>query len=260
MLKDKVALITGSTSGIGLATAHVLAKQGVNIVLNGLLPKQQGDDLAKQFSKDYQISAMFDPANLANPEEITAMINNVNTKLGGIDILVNNAGIQHTESVEYFPVDKWNAIIAINLSAVFHTTQQVIPHMQSQQWGRIINIASVHGLVGSAKKSAYVAAKHGVVGLTKVVAIENANYGITANSVCPGWVETPLINQQIEDIANQNNLDLAQAKNELITAKQPKAEMAQVEHIGEMVLFLCQPSASSITGTALPIDGGWTAQ
>jgi 3-hydroxybutyrate dehydrogenase len=260
MLKNKNALITGSTSGIGLAAAHVLAKQGINLVLHGLMSASEGEMLAKQFADDYGINTLFDGANLSVPEEIIAMIERVSNQMGGIDILVNNAGIQHTESVDKFPVDKWNAIIAINLSSAFHTIQQTLPHMQQNNWGRIINIASVHGLVGSVNKSAYVAAKHGIVGLTKVVALENANNGITANSICPGWVETPLINKQIEDIAAAKNIDMAQAKHELITAKQPKAQMAQTNHIGELILFLCTDAASSITGSALPIDGAWTAQ
>ncbi|QLE86529.1 MULTISPECIES: 3-hydroxybutyrate dehydrogenase [Shewanella] len=260
MLQGKVALITGSTSGIGLATAHVLAEQGIHLVIHGLLGQEQGEALAKEFADNYQINTLFSNADLRDSDQISAFMQQAVASLGGIDILVNNAGIQYTDSVASFPVNKWNDIIAINLSAAFHTCQQALPHMQDKQWGRIINIASVHGLVASLNKSAYVAAKHGIVGLTKVIALENAELDITANTICPGWVDTPLINQQITDIAEQQTLSFEQAKYQLVTAKQPSPEMLVPRQIGEFVLFLCSAAASGITGASLPMDGGWTAQ
>lgn len=260
MLQGKVALITGSTSGIGLGAAHVLAKNGANVILHGLMDEQEGAALAKQFESQYKIKAMFDNADMSNTEAIEQLMDKVLAKMGCIDILVNNAGIQHTATIEDFPKTKWDAIIAINLSSAFHTMHTAIPIMQKNGWGRIINIASVHGLVASTNKSAYVAAKHGMIGLTKVAALENADKGITANSICPGWVETPLINKQIEDIAEAKDMGMEQAKVELITAKQPLPKMAQPSQIGELILFLCSDAASSITGTSIPIDGAWTAQ
>lgn len=260
MLQGKVALITGSTSGIGLGAAHVLAKSGINIVLHGLMPEEEGIALAQTFESKYKIKAMFDSADLANSDAIEHLMDRVLEEMGSIDILINNAGIQHTATIEEFPKPKWDAIIAINLSSAFHTMQRAIPVMQKNNWGRIINIASVHGLVASVNKSAYVAAKHGIVGLTKVAALENASKGITANSICPGWVETPLINKQIEDIAETKGIDMEQAKVELITAKQPLPQMSQPSQIGELILFLCSDAAASITGASMPIDGAWTAQ
>ena len=260
MLKQKVALITGSTSGIGLATAHVLAAQGINLVLHGLMSPDEGEVLAKKFAKQYDINVLFDNADLRNVESIEHFIQRAVERMGSIDILVNNAGIQHTESAENFPLDKWNAIIAINLSAAFHTIQYALPSMKNRGWGRIINVASVHGLVGSVNKSAYCAAKHGLVGLTKVLALECAEQGITVNAICPGWVDTPLINEQISTLAQQQGVDFKQAKYNLVTAKQPLPEMMAPEQIGQFILFLCSDSARSITGSALPMDGVWTAQ
>ena len=260
MLKGKSALITGSTSGIGLATAHVLAEQGINLVLHGLMDNEEGKGLAEVFAKKYKIKTFFDNANLMEAQEISTLMENAISIMGSIDILVNNAGIQHTESINSFPEDKWNAIIAINLTASFHTIQKSLPSMQGNGWGRIINIASVHGLVASLNKSAYVAAKHGIIGLTKAVALECAEKGITANSICPGWVDTPLINHQISDIAEQQDVSFDQAKYNLVTAKQPLPEMMDPRQIGEFILFLCSDSARSITGSALPMDGAWTAQ
>ncbi len=257
---NKVAIITGSTSGIGLASAEVLAEQGINIALHGLMPKDEGNTLAENMAEKYGIKTLFDDSNLAKPTSIKALMQRVHKELGRIDILVNNAGIQHTESLEDFPDEKWNAIIAINLSAVFHTSKYAIPLMREQGWGRIINIASVHGLVGSAKKSAYVAAKHGVVGLTKVTALENATHKITANAICPGWVDTPLLQAQIQAHADKTELSYDDAKRTMVAIKQPIPEMASPRMIGEMILFLCSDSATNITGTALPIEGGWTAQ
>ena len=260
MLKGKTALITGSTSGIGLATAHTLAEQGINLVLHGLMSQAEGNAMAESFANQYQIKAYFDNANLMDSNAIANFMRKALEVMGSIDILINNAGIQHTEGIDTFPEDKWNAIIAINLTASFHTIQQSLPSMKANGWGRIINIASVHGLVASLNKSAYVAAKHGIIGLTKVVALECAEQGITANAICPGWVDTPLINNQINEIAAKQNVEFEQAKYNLVTAKQPLPEMMDPRQIGEFILFLCSDSARSITGASLPMDGAWTAQ
>ncbi len=260
MLKGKTALITGSTSGIGLATAHTLAEQGVNLVLHGLLAEAEGIALAEEFANKYNIKTLFDGANLMDSNAIASFMDRAIDMMGTIDILVNNAGIQHTESIDTFPENKWNAIIAINLTAAFHTIQKSLPGMKANGWGRIINIASVHGLVASLNKCAYVTAKHGLIGLTKVVALECAEQGITANSICPGWVDTPLINNQINEIAQKQQLEFEQAKYNLVTAKQPLPEMMAPRQIGEFILFLCSDNARSITGASLPMDGAWTAQ
>ena len=260
MLKGKVALITGSTSGIGLAAAHVLAEQGIDLILHGLMPNEEGKALARSFAEKYNIDTLFDNADLRDPQSIETFIDKALDEMGSIDILINNAGIQHTESAVSFPLNKWNDIIAINLSASFHTIQKSLPAMQKKNWGRIINIASVHGLVGSVNKSAYCAAKHGIVGLTKVIALECAEQGITANAICPGWVDTPLINNQISEVAAKENVEFEQAKYNLVTAKQPLPEMMDPRQIGEFILFLCSDSARSITGSSLPMDGAWTAQ
>ncbi|WNC74332.1 3-hydroxybutyrate dehydrogenase [Thalassotalea psychrophila] len=259
-LTGKVSLITGSTSGIGLATAHVLAEQGVNLILHGLASDAEGDKLAKQFEQNYGIETLFDNTDLRDEAGLIVFVDNAIKRMGKIDILVNNAGIQHTESIDTFPASKWNDIIAINLSAAFHTMQKSIPKMREQGWGRIINIASVHGLVASAHKSAYCAAKHGIVGLTKVAALECAEHGITVNAICPGWVDTPLINKQINAMAGNDKLTVEQAKYKLITAKQPLPEMTDPLQVGELVLFLCSNTARTITGSSIPIDGAWTAQ
>jgi 3-hydroxybutyrate dehydrogenase len=260
MLTGKVALITGSTSGIGLGTAHILAEQGIDLVLHGLMSEQDGVALAEEFAEKYQINTLFDNTDLRDADAIARFINKAIARLGTIDILINNAGIQHTENIATFPVVKWNDIIAINLSAAFHTIQQCLPGMQKNNWGRIINVASVHGLVGSLQKSAYCAAKHGIVGLTKVVALESAEQGITVNAVCPGWVDTPLVNDQIAKLAEKNEVSFTQAKHKLVTNKQALPDMAEPKQIGEFILFLCSDSARSITGAALPMDGAWTAQ
>lgn len=260
MSADKVAIITGSTSGIGLASAEVLAAQGIHIALHGLMPEEEGNKLAEDMAHQYGIKTIFDGANLSDTLAIKSFMQRVHKELGRIDILVNNAGIQHTETLENFPDEKWDAIISIDLSAVFHTSKYAIPVMRAQGWGRIINIASVHGLVGSVKKAAYVAAKHGVVGLTKVIALENAEHKITANAICPGWVDTSILQTQIEILAEQNNESYEDAKRNLVKAKQPVPEMASPKMIGELIAFLCSDNACNITGSALPIEGGWTAQ
>lgn len=260
MLANKVALITGSTSGIGLAAARVLAERGINLILHGLMSEEDGAALAKEFEAEYKINAYFSNADLRDPDAISDFMTKGAAALGSIDILVNNAGIQHTEGAATFPTNKWNDIIAINLSSAFHAIQQCLPAMTEKKWGRIINIASVHGLVGSKNKSAYCAAKHGIVGLTKVVALECAEDGITVNSICPGWVDTPLIGQQITDIAEKEGVSFDEAQYKLITAKQPLPAMADPRQIGEFILFLCSDAAKGITGSALPMDGAWTAQ
>lgn len=260
MLAGKTALITGSTSGIGLATAQVLAENGANIVLHGLMSDEEGNALAKEFTEKYQVKAMFDGANLMDAEAISAFMDKAADEMEGIDILINNAGIQHTERVETFPADKWNAIIAINLSAAFHTTQNVLPYMTKNGWGRIINIASVHGLVASLNKSAYCAAKHGIVGFTKVVAMENAELGVTANAICPGFVDTPLITEQIHQMADRDGITFEQAKRQIVIQKQSLPDMMAPRQIGEYALFLCSDTARTITGASLTMDGGWTAQ
>ena len=218
------------------------------------------EPLVAEFVERYKMNVVFSDADLREPEAILAMAEKVKAEYSGLDILVNNAGIQFTSPLHEFPAEKWNDIIAINLSSSFHTMQQFLPEIQANGWGRIINIASVHGLVASVNKAAYVAAKHGIVGLTKVAALENADKGITVNAICPGWVATPLIQNQINEVARKQGISSEQARIELITSKQPRPEMAEPAQIGQLVNFLCSDAAQGITGTSLPIDGGWTAQ
>ena len=259
-MENKIALITGSTSGIGLGIAHALARAGNDIALHGLLPAGEGEALAGELRREYGCRVVFSDADLRDGDAVAALVRDTREQLGGIDVLVNNAGIQHTAPAQDFPVQKWDDIIAVNLSAAFHTIHHALPIMQAQGWGRIINIASVHGLVASVNKAAYVAAKHGVVGLTKVVALENVEQGITCNAICPGWVDTPLIARQIQHYADAGDLDYEAARQALITGKQPMPEMTQPSSIGQLVLFLCSDAALTMTGAALPIDGAWTAQ
>lgn len=260
MLKGKTALITGSTSGIGLATAHVLAEQGINLIIHGLMNEKEGNALALEFADTYQIKTLFNGVDLTDTKAITIFMDNVIDIMGGVDILVNNAGIQHTEGIDTFPEKKWDAIIAINLTAAFHTIQKSLPNMKKNGWGRIINIASVHGLVASLNKSAYVAAKHGIVGLTKVVALECGELGITANSICPGFVDTPILTDQIQQFADKSNISVEKARRDIVTNKQAIPKMMDPRQIGEFILFLCSDTARTISGAALPIDGAWTAQ
>ena len=256
MLKGKTALVTGSTSGIGLGVALALARQGANIVLNGFGdvegPKAQVTALGVQVG--------YHGADMSKPDDIAQMMGYIDSEFGGTDILVNNAGIQHVAPIEDFPVEKWDAIIAINLSSAFHTTRLALPHMRAKNWGRIINIASAHGLVASAQKSAYVAAKHGLVGFTKTAALETATTGITVNAICPGWVLTPLVQKQIDDRAAREGIAVEKAKVELLGEKQPSLQFVTPEQLGELAVFLCSPPADNVRGVAWSVDGGWTAQ
>jgi len=255
-LKGKTALVTGSTSGIGLAMAIGLAKQGVNIMVNGFGEKEHA--LAQ--IKACGVEVEYHGADMSKPEEIADLISQTEKRFGSLDILVNNAGIQHTATVEDFPAAQWDAIIAINLSSAFHTTHHALPGMKKRNWGRIINVASVHGLVGSAQKSAYVAAKHGIVGLTKVVALENAHTGITCNAICPGWVLTPLVQKQVDARAEREKISNEQAKHDLVAEKQPSGNFVAPEQLAALAVFLCGPDASEVRGVAWNMDGGWTAQ
>jgi len=260
MLKGKNALITGSTSGIGLGIAKALAGQGCNIMLNGLGVPELIEELRDNLEKTFKVTAHYHGANMLRPEEISALVEATVADLGSLDILVNNAGIQHTSPVEDFSPDRWAAIIAVNLSSSFYTIHHSIPHMRKNGWGRIINIASVHGLVASANKAAYVSAKHGLVGLTKVVALETAGSGITSNAICPGWTRTELIEPQIAARAEALGVDLETGGRNLLAEKQPSQQFVTLEQLGQLALFLCSPASDQITGTAIPIDGGWTAQ
>ena len=254
-IKGKTALVTGSTSGIGLGIAIELAKQGANILMNGF-----GDvEAPKKEIAAHGVKVDYHGADMSKPDEIEAMMKFAAEKFGGVDILVNNAGIQHTSSIRDFPTERWDAIIAINLTSAFHTTRLAIPHMVEKNWGRIINIASVHGLVASKDKSAYVAAKHGIVGLTKVTALELATTGVTANAICPGWVLTPLVQKQIDDRV-ASGVDPQQAQQDLLAEKQPSLEFVTPSQLGELVLFLCSEAGAQVRGAAWNIDGGWLAQ
>lgn len=255
---NRTALITGSTSGIGLGIATEFAKAKYNIVFNGLEPN--GAEIAENVGKQYGIQVMFSPANMLKPEEITAMVTNAMAKFGKIDVLVCNAGIQHVAPIDEFPVEKWNAILGINLTSAFHLSKAVWPKMKEQKFGRIINIASAHGLVASEFKSAYVAAKHGIVGLTKVLGLEGAPYNITCNAICPGYVKTPLVEKQIADQAKAHNMSEADVISKVMLYKQAVKDFVSVETLGQLALFLASDNANTITGTAMPVDGGWNAQ
>jgi len=259
MLTGKNAVITGSTSGIGQAIATKLAEEGCNVMLNGFGDKNEIDAFKKELADKNKVQVEYSGADMSKPPEIEQMISEAEKKLGGIDILVNDAGIQFTARVEKFPGDKWDAIIGINLSAAFHSIKHTIPIMQKQKYGRIVNIISVHGLVASIEKAAYVSAKHGLAGLTKVVALENAKNNITCNGICPGWVLTPLVQKQIDDRAQSEGKNEKSAQEELLE-KQPSGRFVNPEDIAAYVSFLCGPNSSSITGATLTIDGGWTAE
>jgi 3-hydroxybutyrate dehydrogenase len=256
MLKGKTALVTGSTSGIGLGIAKALAEQGANIMMNGFGEK----DAAMSQVKAFGVEVDYHGADMSKPAEIEAMMHAAEKRFGAIDILVNNAGIQHVANIEDFPVDRWDAIIAINLSSAFHTTRMAMPGMKQRNWGRIINLASVHGLVGSAQKSAYVAAKHGIVGLTKVIALETAQTGVTCNAICPGWVLTPLVQKQVDARAQKDQVNNEEAKKRLLSEKQPSGEFVTPEQLAALAVFFCSPAATQIRGVAWNMDGGWAAQ
>jgi 3-hydroxybutyrate dehydrogenase len=260
MLKGKTALVTGSTSGIGLAIARALAKDGANLIINGFGDKAAIEAERAALEKQFGVKTRYSPADMSKPAEIAAMVAETEKEFGSLDVLVNNAGIQHVANIEDFPIDRWDAIIAINLSSSFHTIRAAIPGMKKRKWGRIINIASAHGLVASGQKVAYVAAKHGLVGLTKTVAIEAANDGVTCNAICPGWVLTPLVQKQVDTRAQQTGQSNEQAKVALVSEKQPMHEFSKPENIGALAVFLASDAAATITGSSYSIDGGWTAQ
>lgn len=255
----KLALVTGSTSGIGLAIARVLAGNGIEVILHGLESPEEGEAVAETFEAEFARRPAYFQCDLSQPEAIEQLMQRIAQQVGDPTIVVNNAGIQFTAPVQEFPPATWDKIIAINLSAAFHTTRLALPGMIQAGWGRIINISSVHGLVASEHKAAYCAAKHGLVGFTRVTALETAARGITANCICPGWADTPLLVEQFNNFAKQHNTSFEEAKRGLINAKAPYPDFVAPEAIGELALFLCSDAAKAMTGTALPIDGGWTA-
>jgi len=259
MLSGKSAIVTGSTSGIGLGIARGLAASGANITLNGFGDPGEIEAIRQDIAGEYNIKVLYSPANMTVPEEIGKMIRLAEEEFGTVDIVVNNAGIQHVAPVEEFPAEKWDAILAINLSSAFHTTRLAVPAMKKQSWGRIVNIASAHALIGSPFKSAYVSAKHGIAGLTKTVALEVAAHGITVNAVCPGYVMTPLVEKQIPEQAKARGITEQQVVSDVLLAAQPTKRFVTVEELSALVTFLCTDNARSITGTTLPVDGGWTA-
>jgi 3-hydroxybutyrate dehydrogenase len=260
MLNGKVAIVTGSTSGIGLGIAKELAKLGADIVLNGFGDAGEIETIRNGIAREHGVRVIYDGADMSKGEAVRGLIDATIEKFGRVDILVNNAGIQFTAPVDEFPPAKWHAILDINLSAAFHGIAAALPQMKKQGWGRIVNIASAHGLVASTHKAAYVAAKHGLVGLTKVVGLETAGSGVTCNAVCPGWVRTPLVEKQISDMAAQRGISQKEATEELLAQKQPSLQFASPEQLGGTVAFLCSAAADQITGTAISVDGGWTAR
>ncbi|MFG1462701.1 3-hydroxybutyrate dehydrogenase [Xanthobacter sp. DSM 24535] len=260
MLKGKVAVVTGSTSGIGLAYARAFAEQGANVVINGLGDAAAIEAERTKIESDFGVKALYSDANMLKAEEITGMVKLAETEFGACDVLVNNAGIQHVAPIEEFPIETWNMIIAINLTAAFIATRAAIPGMKAKKWGRIINTASAHALVGSPFKSAYVAAKHGIAGLTKVTALETATFGITCNAICPGYVWTPLVEKQIPDTAKARGMTEEQVKRDVLLAAQPTKEFVTVEEVAALAVFLASDNARSITGSLQQIDGGWVAE
>ncbi len=260
MIKGKSAIVTGSTSGIGLGIATALAEQGCNLLINGFGDKAEIEKLRAGLADKHRVKVVYSPADMSKPADIRAMVAMAEKELGACDILVNNAGIQFVAPIENFPEEKWDAIIAINLSASFHAIKAAVPGMVKRRWGRIVNIASAHGLVASGGKVAYVSAKHGLVGMTKVVAVDHANDGITCNAICPGWVLTPLVQKQIEDHAKQEGIPVEKAKENLLKEKQPMLKFSTPEDLGALTVFLCSNAAETMTGTTVSMDGGWTAQ
>jgi 3-hydroxybutyrate dehydrogenase len=260
MIREKSVVVTGSTSGIGLAIARAFAAEGANVTLNGFGDPKAVEQERSELEESFGVKAAYSSADVTKPVEIADMITGAEQTFGAIDVLVNNAGIQYVANVEDFPAEKWDAVIATNLSAAFHTCHCAVPGMKRRGWGRIINVASAHGLVASPGKAAYVAAKHGVVGLTKVVAIETAEDGITCNAICPGWVMTPLVAQQVEARASAAGQSFDEAKQEFVAEKQPMPRYTRPEDIGALAVFLAGDVAATITGACYSIDGGWTAQ
>ncbi|MCE4554785.1 3-hydroxybutyrate dehydrogenase [Pelomonas cellulosilytica] len=260
MLNGKTALVTGATSGIGLGIAQTLAAQGANLVINGFGEPAAIEALTKELAQRHGVDVVHSGADMARPADVEAMVAQCVERFGSIDIAVNNAGIQYVSPIEDFPTEQWDRVLAIDLSAAFHLMRVALPHMRTRGWGRIVNIASAHGLVASTTKAAYVAAKHGLIGLTKVAALETATTGITCNAVCPGWVLTPLVQKQIDEGALRDGVSVDEAKARLLAAKQPSLEFATPEQIGGVVAFLCSPAADQIRGATLSVDGGWTAQ
>lgn len=260
MLSGKTALVTGSTSGIGLGIARALAEQGANVLFNGFGDAAEIEALHTGVAAEFGVRTAYHNADMSKPAEIAALMAFAGETFGGIDVLVNNAGIQHVANIEDFPVEKWDAIIAINLTSAFHTSRLALPGMKQKNWGRIINLASVHGLVGSAQKSAYVAAKHGLVGFTKVTALETAHTGVTCNAICPGFVLTPLVQKQVDDRAAKDGISNEAAKKALLSEKQPSGEFVTPEELGALAVFFCSAAADQVRGVAWNMDGGWTAQ
>ncbi|MEV4777996.1 3-hydroxybutyrate dehydrogenase [Burkholderia sp. LMU1-1-1.1] len=259
-LSGKTALVTGSTSGIGLGIARSLAAEGANVLLNGFGDAAEIDKLQQDLAKEFGVQVAYHNADMSKPAQIESMIAFAGDKFGGVDVLVNNAGIQHVANIEDFPVEKWDAIIAINLTSAFHTSRLVLPRMRANNWGRIINLASTHGLVASAGKSAYVAAKHGLIGLTKAGALETASTGVTVNAICPGFVLTPLVQKQVDARAAKDGISNDEAKKALLADKQPSGEFVTPEELGALAVFLCGDAAKQVRGVAWNMDGGWVAQ
>jgi 3-hydroxybutyrate dehydrogenase len=259
MLKNKTVLITGSTSGIGLGIAQGFAKEGCNLILNGFGDAAEIETIRSGLEKEFNIRVIYDGADMSKADSIEQMMNHATQEFGGVDVLINNAGIQHVSPIEEFPINKWDAIIAINLSSAFHTSRLAIPYMKSKKWGRIINIASAHALVASPYKSAYVAAKHGIMGLSKTVALEVAEFGITCNAINPGYVLTPLVLKQIPDTAKARGMTEEQVKKDVLLYAQPTKQFVTVEQVAGTAVFLCSDSAASITGGSINVEGGWVA-
>ena len=259
MLQSRVALVTGSTSGIGLAIAESLAQQGCHVMLNGFGEESEIQVLQERLSAQHKVEVGYCPADVSSAAEVSDMIDETKALLGGVDVLVNNAGVQHVEAIDTFPTEQWDRIIAVNLSSAFHTIQSSLPLMKAKGWGRIINVASIHGLVASPFKSAYVAAKHGVIGLSKTVALETARSGITCNAICPGYVLTPLVENQIADTAKARGVSEQQVMEDVLLGSQPSGRFTDVKDIAAMAVFLCSDSASNLTGSVQVLDGGYTA-
>lgn len=258
--KGKVAIVTGSTSGIGLGIARALAASGCHVMLNGFGDADEIEKIRAGLENEHGVQVAYNGADMTKPKEIAALVKDAADRWGSVDIVVNNAGIQHVSPVDEFPEEKWDAIIAINLSSAFHVTKHALPYMKKNQWGRIVNLASAHALVASPFKSAYVAAKHGIAGFTKTVALEVAQQGITVNAICPGYVKTPLVENQIADTAKARGISEDEVVNNVMLAASPTKKFTQIDQLGDFAVFLCSDSAANITGAMLPVDGGWTAQ